>query len=152
MAPERQALVIVGVDGSASSVEALRQAQHVAVGLDARIEATACWDYPPMPERYEVMGIEGFEERVEHTVAAALKEAYGPELPENVTVRLRQGSARPTLIEASKEADMLIVGRRGRGGFVGLLLGSVSSACIARAFCPVLVVRGPALADTEVPD
>lgn len=142
MAQDHEALIIVGVDGSASSIEALRQAQRIAGPLGARIEATACWDYPQMLTEYQVMGIDDFEERVRRTVDEALEAAFGPDLPPNVTPRLRQGSPRPTLIEASREADMLVVGRRGRGGFGGLLLGSVSSACIARAHCPVLVVRG----------
>jgi nucleotide-binding universal stress UspA family protein len=47
------------------------------------------------------------------------------------------------LIEESKAADMLVLGRRGHGGFGGLLLGSVSSACVAHAHCPVLVVHSP---------
>ena len=58
-------------------------------------------------------------------------------------IRLVQGHPRSTLIEESKSADMLVLGRRGHGGFGGLLLGSVSSACVAHAHCPVLVVHGP---------
>jgi nucleotide-binding universal stress UspA family protein len=54
-----------------------------------------------------------------------------------------QGHPRPVLIEASRSADMLILGRRGHGGFRGLLLGSVSSALVAHAHCPVLVVHTP---------
>lgn len=149
MARQHSALVIVGVDGSPASVEALRLAQRVAVGLDARIEATACWDYPPLPDRYEAAGIGGFDERAGQILGEALAAAYGPELPGNVTARLRQGSPRPTLIEASKEADMLVLGRRGLGGFGGLLLGSVSSACVARAYCPVLVARTSRSVDAD---
>ena len=69
--------------------------------------------------------------------------AFGPETPDNVEVRLAQGHPRHVLIEESKSADMLVLGRRGHGGFGGLLLGSVSSACVAHAHCPVLVVHSP---------
>ncbi|WP_395802983.1 universal stress protein [Arthrobacter sp. FW306-04-A] len=68
---------------------------------------------------------------------------FGPDLPDNVVSRVVRGHARESLIEASREVDMIVVGRRGHGGFGGLLVGSVSSACVAHAHCPVLVVPTP---------
>ncbi|CAH0131745.1 Universal stress protein Rv2026c [Arthrobacter sp. Bi83] len=56
-------------------------------------------------------------------------------LPENVHARLIRGHPRESLIKAGHDADMIVVGRRGRGGFGGLLLGSVSSALVAHARC-----------------
>jgi nucleotide-binding universal stress UspA family protein len=47
------------------------------------------------------------------------------------------------LVQAAEDAEMLVVGSRGHGGFVGLFLGSVSQQCVTHARCPVLVVRGP---------
>ncbi|MHC5256477.1 universal stress protein [Streptomyces sp. UC4497] len=62
----------------------------------------------------------------------------------SVERRLLEGRVRPVLIEASKEARMIVVGARGRGGFKGLIMGSVSQALLLHADCPVLVVRGGA--------
>lgn len=109
--------IVVGVDGSEASVEALRQAQRLAVPLGAEIEATGCWEYPQMYVGYEMMGIEGFEERAGELLQEAVTSAFGPHRPGNVRTRLVHGSARQSLIDASGDADLLVVGRRGQGGF-----------------------------------
>ncbi|WP_258802313.1 universal stress protein [Pseudarthrobacter sp. NS4] len=137
------ARIVVGVDGSEASVEALRQAQRLAVPLGAKVLATAYWDYPQVYAGYPMVGREGFEERAAMTLDEAVKTAFGSETPSNVITSLVRGQPRESLIEASSEADMLVVGRRGHGGFGGLLLGSVSSALVAHGHCPVLVVHTP---------
>jgi nucleotide-binding universal stress UspA family protein len=134
---------VVGVDGSEASVEALRQAQRLAVPLGAKVLATACWEDPQVYAGYVAMGIDRFEERVMMVLQDAVEQAFGQETPANVIPRVVRGHPRDALIDASRHADMLVVGRRGHGGFGGLLLGSVSSACIAHAHCPVLVVHSP---------
>jgi nucleotide-binding universal stress UspA family protein len=133
--------VIVGVDGSPASIEALIQGQGLAAALGAEVHALACWEFPQMYGGYVAMGIGGFEERVEQILAEAVQSAFGTQLPSNLRTRLVNGGARQVLLDASKDARMLVVGRRGHGGFGGLLLGSVSSACVAHADCPVLVVH-----------
>jgi nucleotide-binding universal stress UspA family protein len=135
--------IVVGVDGSDASVEALKWAQELALPLGARIVALACWDYPPVYDGYVAMGINDFDVRAREILQEAMAKAFGAEPPPNVESRLEQGRPRHTLIDASRKADMLVVGRRGHGGFSGLLLGSVSSACVAHAHCPVLVVHTP---------
>lgn len=142
-ANNQAALIVVGVDGSEASVEALRQAQHLAGPLQGQVEATACWQYPQLYDGYVAMGIDEFEEGARQILEESVTKAFGPDKPANVNTRLVQGDARRALIEASKDADMLVVGRRGHGGFGGLLIGSVSSACVAHAHCPVLVVHAP---------
>ncbi|BCW48283.1 universal stress protein [Arthrobacter sp. StoSoilB13] len=87
------------------------------------------------------MGIDGFAHEAEKHLEDALVEAFGARLPKNVSWRLVQGSARAALVEGSKHAALVVVGRRGHGGFGGLLLGSVSSAVVAHAHCPVVVVH-----------
>lgn len=135
--------IIVGVDGSEASVEALRLGNRLALGLGVRLEAWACWESPAGYEGYLAMGVEGFAQETEENLERGLKEAFGPERPRHVSARLIHGSARRTLIEGSSHALMVVVGSRGHGGFAGLLLGSVSAACVHHAQCPVLVVHPP---------
>lgn len=135
--------IIVGVDGSEASVEALKQGHGLADRLGAQLVALACWDYPPVYDGYVAMGIDDFDVRAGEILQETVAKAFGTETPPNVETRLVQGRPRNTLIDASRDADMLVVGRRGHGGFGGLLLGSVSSACVAHAHCPVLVVHTP---------
>ncbi len=135
--------ILVGVDGSDASVEALRQAQRLALPLQARITALACWDVPPVYDGYVAMGIDDFDIRAGEILQETVVKAFGEDTPANVDTRLVQGHPRRTLIEESRNADLLVLGRRGHGGFGGLLLGSVSSALVAHAHCPVLVVHAP---------
>lgn len=135
--------IVVGVDGSGASVEALRQAQRLAEPMGAKVLACAYWDYPQVYSGYMMMGIEGFEERAGEILKEAVRAAYGDHTPSNVVASLVRGHPRESLIEASRAADMIVLGRRGHGGFGGLLLGSVSSALVAHAHCPVLVVHTP---------
>ncbi len=138
-----RARIVVGVDGSEASIEALRQAQSLAVPLGAQVIATAYWEFPQVYGNYVAMGIDDFEGSANQVLKQSLAKVFGPELPDNVISRVVRGHPRDSLIEASREADMIVLGRRGHGGFGGLLLGSVSSACVAHAHCPVLVVHAP---------
>jgi nucleotide-binding universal stress UspA family protein len=135
--------ILVGVDGSDASVEALRKAQELAGPLSARIVALACWDVPPVYDGYVAMGIDDFDVRAGEILQDAVIKAFGGSKPDNLETRLVQGHPRRVLIDESRGADMLVLGRRGHGGFGGLLLGSVSSALVAHAHCPVLVVHSP---------
>ncbi|MCP8999404.1 universal stress protein [Pseudarthrobacter sp. RMG13] len=135
--------IIVGVDGSEASIEALRQGQRFALATGARLEAWGCWEYPAGYEGYLAMGVEGFAHEAEEKLERAIREAFGPERPRDVVLRLVHGSPRTELVNGSRQASLLVVGRRGHGGFAGTLLGSVSGACVAHAHCPVLVVHPP---------
>lgn len=132
---------VVGVDGSDSSIEALRQAVWLAKPLGAQVKALTCWNFPSVYEAPYALGTFDFEGAAQKILDAAIESAFGLDWPGNLTTHLLQGSARPTLIEASRDAALLVLGRRGFGGFRGLLMGSVSSACTAHAHCPVLVVH-----------
>lgn len=135
--------IIVGVDGSEASLEALRRANDLAGALNAQVEAIGCWDYPRMYDGYMVAGIEGFKEGAEKVLNDAVKNAFGSDAPVNLKVSLLRGDPRSLLIKASENADLLVVGRRGHGRLSGMLIGSVSSSCIAHAKCPVMVAHAP---------
>ncbi|MGO4382999.1 universal stress protein [Specibacter sp. RAF43] len=140
-------VVIVGVDGSAASVEALRQGERLATALGARVEALTCWNYPSMyetPYAQVTLDLEGSARKI---LDGALESAFGLDWPEHLSTLVIQGPIRASLLEASRKAMMVVVGRRGFGGFKGLLMGSVSSAVAAHAECPVLVVHAAAEGD-----
>ena len=138
------ARIVVGVDGSPSSIRALRDGERIATALGGQVDAVTCWDTPSIwAAPYPLAGAD-FQGEAKEALDFSLEEAFGHDTPENVTGRLVQAQVRAGLMEASKDAAMLVIGRRGRGGFSGLSLGSVSTACISHAECPVLVVHaGP---------
>ena len=139
---DEEAKVVVGVDGSDSSVQALRLAAQLAPALEARVHAVACWDFPQIYAGYVPPDFEAFETAARRVLTDTLAKAFGSDVPGTLTTDLVRGPAPARLVEAGAGARMLVVGRRGHGGFMGLHLGSVSSACVAHADCPVVVVHG----------
>lgn len=135
--------MIVGVDGSESSIAALRYAAELAPRLGVRMRGLAVWNYPAF-----LYG--GYYPQLDWTpeddalriVTRAAEEVFGEATPEWFATRTRQGRPTEVLIDESARAEMLVLGSRGHGGFAGLLLGSVSAACAEHAHCPVLVVHG----------
>lgn len=136
----RKKPIIVGVDGSESSVAALKLAAQIAAALDAPIEVLSTWEYPGIIEAYQVTNWSPLDD-TNALVDDCLEIAFHGTLPDGFTRTAMRGNAAATLIEASKRATMLVLGSRGRGGFLGLLLGSVSSSCAAHAHSPVLITR-----------
>ncbi|MBH0054419.1 universal stress protein [Salinibacterium sp. SWN139] len=133
--------IMVGVDGSHSSVEALRAGAKIATALNAPLRAVMTWQVLPMTN---IFPLEGWspEDDAKQALSAAIEEAFDGSPPPNLTASTICGAPAPALIEESKRASMLILGRRGLGGFTGLLLGSVSAACVSHAHCPVLIMHG----------
>lgn len=140
--------VVVGVDGSDFSIDALRTAQRMASALSAPLRVVAAWRYRAAGFGFPPLGLVPItmnpspEEEAEAVVSQALRVVFGDEVPANVSTAIMEGAAAEVLIEQSREAELLVVGSRGHGGFVGLLLGSVSSACAQHALSPVLIVHG----------
>jgi nucleotide-binding universal stress UspA family protein len=136
--------IVVGVDGSPASIDAVRWAARYAELIAARLEAVTSWVYPP------VYGIEfgtGFEmaqvdwegnaRKIQET---ALQQAL-PQGFERLIRTVVDDHPAAALIAAAEGADLLVVGSRGHGGFAGALLGSVSGHVAAHASCAVVVVR-----------
>jgi nucleotide-binding universal stress UspA family protein len=137
---ETKPRIIVGVDGSQPSIDALRSAARLAAALERPLEAISVWVYPPVFEANPPVQWE-LKEDAQRTVDSAGAAVFGAETPAWFTATTRRGSPARVLIEESAGAEMLVLGSRGHGGFVGMLLGSVSTACVQHAQCPVMIVR-----------
>ncbi|MCH7230858.1 universal stress protein [Glycomyces sp. L485] len=134
--------IVVGVDGSTSSVRALRWALRQAELTGAVVEAVYVWDLTTsFGMSMTVSPTENLALAAEEVLAQAIVRAAdgGPIVP--MEHRVEQGKPAAVLIEEAKRADLLVLGGRGLGGFAGALLGSVSQHCVQHAACPVVVVR-----------
>ncbi|WP_205326127.1 universal stress protein [Glycomyces sp. YM15] len=142
MAEVRQERVVVGIDGSPTSMRALRWALRYAERTGARIEAVHAWQTPTSyGAPLAVLPGEDFAAKAEQAVNESVDRELGGRRDLEVERIADMGYAPKVLIEHSKKADLLVVGSRGRGGFTGTLLGSVSLHCVTNAACPVVVVR-----------
>lgn len=150
--------IVVGIDGSEHAKRALEWAVAEARLRGSTVEAVYAYEYTPSWQRYgyadDMISAEA-SERVRQTIsddaaqarerAVALAERMVAEVDtagvtvEPVAVENRRPAS--ALVEHSKESDMLVIGSRGRGGFTGLLLGSVSQQCAHHADCPVVILR-----------
>jgi nucleotide-binding universal stress UspA family protein len=132
--------IVVGVDGSPASVDALRWALTQAELTSASVEAIAAWQTPSQ-YGFEVYSAEvDWADLAEQTLKTALKDAADGGTVDVTSVAV-QGHPAQVLVDASARAQLLVVGSRGHGRLAGMLLGSVSEYVIAHADCPVLVIR-----------
>jgi nucleotide-binding universal stress UspA family protein len=145
MTPRAGSKIVVGVDGSDSSLLALRWAVRQAEMTGAALHALTAWSYPEHPTPFGMVPELPLPEdpmaearRMLHDVVEA---AVGREPSVEVRAEVVHGSAAPTLVDAARDAELLVVGSRGLGAFTGMLLGSVSEHCVRYAACPVVVVR-----------
>ena len=133
--------VVVGVDGSAHSQAALRWALADAEKHNGEVTAVFAWQVPftSFPGLYDREALEKASKDflIEQVSAVAPKPAV-PLLP-----LVAEGDPAEALLTASKGADLLVLGTRGRSRLAGLLLGSVSQLCAAAAPCPVLLIKQP---------
>jgi nucleotide-binding universal stress UspA family protein len=134
--------IVVGVDGSSQSRQALRWAARMSELLDAPINVVSAWQYPttygyaaPLPDWTP-------EEDMRRIQDHAIAGVFGDERPPDLASVVEPGGAARVLLSASETALVLIVGSRGHGGFAGLLLGSVSATVAEHASCPVMIVHG----------
>jgi nucleotide-binding universal stress UspA family protein len=134
--------IVVGFDGSESSIGAFNWAARQAEMTKSPLVAVTSWHWPmsfgypmPVPPDYDPS----------QEAAKILEQAAAKERTEHPGVDIKttvvEGNPSMALIEVSKDAQLLVVGSRGHREFTGMLLGSVSQHCVTEAHCPVLVFR-----------
>ncbi len=137
--------IVVGVDGSVGSRDALRWAFAEANLRNAALEAVIVWQYPvtaSLPTFGAMTTPDDFENDARATLLGILAdEGITAESPVPVTTLVAEGNAARALLDAADAADLLVVGSRGHGGFTGVLVGSTSQQCVHHAKCPVVVVH-----------
>jgi nucleotide-binding universal stress UspA family protein len=133
--------IVVGVDGSESSRAALRWAIEQAALTGAAVDAVMAWQYPTGTVD-RLSGPEAdFEATTRDALAQVLEQESGPRSDVSVRSVVAQGHPADVLVRGSSDAELLVVGSRGIGGFVSAIVGSVSLQCVLHAQCPVLVLR-----------
>jgi nucleotide-binding universal stress UspA family protein len=144
--------IVVGVDESPCSLDALRWALAEARLRHARLRAVHAWRQPapvtPAAARPPVgLDVDAYRQEAKRRLAAALSKAGSDAQDVEIERVVAEGSATDALVAAAKDASLLVLGARGLGTFAGLILGHVSHQCTLLAPCPVVVV--PALRAAE---
>lgn len=133
--------VVVGVDGSEPSNEALRWAARQAELTGSQLRVVMCWELPsmaywaPLPEGLDL------EKDAQVALHRTVLDVLGAAPAVKVSEVVCEGHPAPALLAESADAELLVVGSRGHGAFTGMLIGSVSEHCVTHATCPVVVVR-----------
>jgi nucleotide-binding universal stress UspA family protein len=137
--------IVVGVDGSPGSRRALTWAAAEAADHGADLIVVNVWEHTLLPPAGSVSVSEHYvpdpSQRTADDLLGVIKEELGDDPPVRVQPQVKQGRPAKVLIEESADADLLVVGNRGHGGFKGLVIGSVSQHVAAYAKCPVTVVH-----------
>jgi nucleotide-binding universal stress UspA family protein len=141
--------IVVGVDGSAESVEALRWAAAYATATGGTISAVLSWHYPTaagivQPGAAPKLLTDDVRATMQEALDGAVAEVFGTTTPPSVHPKIVYGHPAVVLVDESHNADLVVVGNRGHGAFAGMLTGSVSNHCVNNTHCPVVVVRGTA--------
>ena len=134
--------IVVGVDGSPEAATALEFAIEEARLRGAELHVT--YAYPAMASPVTGTTAADYYAEVEQAARELLQRVAAAAPPtDDLQVEWLgvPGNPAEVLVEASREATLLVVGSRGLGGFLGLVMGSVSSQCVHHSHCPVLVVR-----------
>ena len=143
--------IVVGIDGSEEAGAALRWALEEAVLRDASVEAVHAWSFTapatpadtglvPMAWTDNTEALEATREAAERIAREQVSRIGGSD--SQVAISVEQGDPADVLLAQSEDADLLVVGNRGRGSLAQLLFGSISARVSDRAHCPVVVVHG----------
>jgi nucleotide-binding universal stress UspA family protein len=137
--------IVVGVDGSEPSIRALQWAARQAEWSGATLEVLTAWTFPEHPAPLGIVVHVPWPEELMAEARLKLDEVIRDALPDfdpqRVHAQVIRGSAVPVLLDAARDADLLVVGSHGRGAVAELLLGSVSERCVRHAGCSVVVIR-----------
>ena len=139
--------IVVGVDGSDCARAALEAAAQEAALRNVRLRIVSAWHVAPavyaggFAPGLDQETIDSYRESAESVVGDALAHVRRLQPALDAEGRTREGQAAEVLLDEARDAVLIVVGNRGRGGFASLLLGSVSQHVVHHAPCPVLVVR-----------
>jgi nucleotide-binding universal stress UspA family protein len=144
---------VVGIDDSRGARAALAWAAHHAAATGGRLRVVHAYEFPvawidayaPELPEWRERAQQGAEEMTEHVVNDVIE----PGEREAVEIEVVEGNPVDVLHDESRDAAIVVVGSRGRGGFTGLLLGSVSQRVAQHAACPVVIVPTPPEASSE---
>ncbi len=146
MSASRSQRIVVGVDGSPSSVKALEWALGQAILTGGTVEAVCAWHYP---SSFGVVVADStdYQALAEETVAKAIMAVRGAD-PDYAAVEIHpiivKASPPPALLDQARDASLLVVGFRGHSGLSEALLGSVSQHVAHHAPCPLVIIRAGA--------
>lgn len=143
--------IVVGVDGSDRSLVVLDFASREARWRGGRLEVVWAWGHREAPSPEWEVGLDPFE--VQTWAEARLEKWVAATVSDDVSVvpRAVQDDPATALIDAGRHADLLVVGARGSGGFLGLRLGSVSRKVLSQAPCPTAVVTSATISPEPEP-
>ncbi|MEV6252599.1 universal stress protein [Nocardia sp. NPDC051929] len=145
----RSGPVVVGVDGSPVGESAIAAAFAEAAARDAELVAVHVWsDWDSSRFAGELGRLDAVREDIERAILAERLAGWQEKFPGvRVTRKVEMAAPGPHLLSWSKDAQLLVVGSRGRGGFAGMLLGSTANNLVQHASCPVMVVHPASAGD-----
>lgn len=136
--------IVVGVDGSTHAGGALDFALEEAALRDAELHIVSAWEIPPgiaFAAVYTAEALDAFRAEAQTILSEALAHAAVTRPAVRCVGKVVEAAPADALLGEARDAGMVVVGSRGRGGFASLLLGSVSQQVVHHAACPVVVVR-----------
>ena len=136
--------IVVGVDGSPGSADALRWAVKHAEQTGGVVEAVTAWHVPPTIYLTPTSTEADYERHAQEALDRVVDEVVGDRTDVQVSKSLVLQAPSRALTSAAEGAELLVVGGKGVGELPGVHLGSVASFCVHHAPCHVVVVRGTA--------